>query len=208
MKSILAILADVANGIFATLIAGAITGVNPTWHFFIGIALAMCPDLDAIPELIKRGKVASSAENVRDHREALHFPILFIIVGVIVIYFAPFWGWLFLIATMLHFLNDLYGTGWGIPLLWPFTNRRFKLLGRRANLLKSILKEKGFWEAETNEEKKLRLLVSWSHAELGPYIKKYGIEDWIERYYLKLNWISGVEYCLFALAVALLVHTF
>lgn len=204
MKKILALLADFANGIFATILAGLITGVDPTWHFVVGIILAMSPDLDAIPELIKRGKVASSAENVRDHREALHFPILFIIVGVIVISFSPFWGWLFLIATMLHFLNDLYGTGWGIPLLWPFTNRRFKLLGRRANLLKSILKEKGFWEPETNEEKKLRFLVSWSHKELGSYIIKYGIEDWIERYYLKLNWISAIEYSLFILAIALL----
>ncbi|HMO77879.1 MAG TPA: metal-dependent hydrolase [Candidatus Paceibacterota bacterium] len=205
MKNILAILADVANGIFATIAAGLIVGVDPSWHFIVGIALAMSPDLDALPELFRRGKVASSVKHVYDHREGLHFPIIFILVGIILINFYPFWGWLFLIATMLHFINDLYGTGWGIPLLWPLTRRRYKLLGRRANLLKKILKEKGFYETESHDETKLRLLVSWSQAELSSYIKKYGIEDWVERYYLKLNWISGIEYSIFLGAIVLIL---
>jgi LexA-binding, inner membrane-associated putative hydrolase len=205
MKKILALLADFANGIFATVLAGVITGIDPTWHFLVGIVLAMSPDLDAIPELLKKGSVAASKDNPHDHREALHFPIIFIIVGLIIIMVSPFWGWLFLIATTLHFINDLYGTGWGIPIFWPLSKSRFKFFGRRANLQKSILIEKGLWSGLSEEERKLRLVVSWSSAELGEYITRYGIEDWVEKYYLRFNWVSLTEYFLFVLALFLLI---
>ena len=205
MNKVLALLADFANGIFATILAGIITGVDPTWHFLLGIVLAMSPDLDALPELLKRGSVAASLANPKDHREALHLPIVFIIIGVVLIIVFPFWGWLFLLATMLHFINDLYGTGWGIPIFWPVSNRRFKFFSRRANLQKSILIEKGLWSGLSEEERKLRFLVSWSATELSEYIIRYGIEDWVEKYYLRLNLISLTGYTLFILAVILLI---
>jgi len=154
---------------------------------------------------LKRGKVAASNQYAHDHREALHFPVLFLVTGIILLQFDVFWGTMFLVATMLHFVNDLYGTGWGIPLLWPLTNRRFKLLGRRANLLKQILQEKGLWDTLPQDERRLRLVVTWSYDELSEYIQKYGIDDWIDRYYLRINWISGIEYTLFVLAVALTI---
>lgn len=205
MKKILALLADFANGIFATILAGLVTGVDPNWHFIVGIVLAMSPDLDALPELFKRGSVAASKGNPHDHREALHFPIIFIVVGVLLIMVTPFWGWLFLFATMLHFVNDLYGTGWGIPIFWPLSKRRFKFFSRRANLQKRDLVEKGLWPGLSEEERRLRLVVSWSVDELGEYIIRYGIEDWVEKYYLRFNWVSLTEYLLFMVAVILLV---
>ncbi len=204
MKSLLSILADFANGIFETLIAGALTGIDPSWHFIVGVLFTMSPDLDAIPELLKNGSVAASAKHAHDHRDMLHYPIVFIIIGIILMYFVPFWGWLFLIATTLHFLNDSFGTGWGVSLLWPLTNKRYKLFCRRANLLKSILKEKGLWSQLSDDEKRLRFIVAWSHTELTEYIQKYGIEDWVERYYLRLNWISTIEYSSFVAAILLL----
>ena len=39
-------------------------------------------------------------------------------------------------------------------------------------------------------------------------IEKYGITDWIDKYYLRLNWISGLEYFLFVVAVFLMVTGF
>jgi hypothetical protein len=207
MNKALALLADVANGIFATLIASHMTSIDPSWHFFVGIAFAMLPDLDALP-LLKNGVNAATSEHPNDHREGLHFPLPFMICGVILISLAPFWGWLFLIATMLHFCNDLYGTGWGVPIFWPFSDRRYKLFGRRANLLKRILIDNGLWSKVTEDEKRLRLIVSWSEEELHTFISTYGIEDWVEKYYLRRNWISGIEYTLFLLAVLLVFLQF
>ncbi|MCA9360951.1 metal-dependent hydrolase [Candidatus Kaiserbacteria bacterium] len=208
IKNVLALLADVANGLLATILAGLIVGIEPSWHFIVGIIFAMSPDLDALPELLKRGRVAASAGHNHDHREALHYPVIFILAGIIFIYLAPFWGWLFLIAVLLHFFNDFYGTGWGIPLLWPITKRRYKLLGRRANLLKSILIERGLWENLPDSEKRLRIIVSWSEAELSDYINRFGIEDWIEKYYLRLNWVSITEYIAFSIAIFLVFINF
>ena len=78
-------------------------------------------------------------------------------------------------------------------------------MGRRANLLKQILQEKGLWDTLPQDERRLRLVVTWSYDELSEYIQKYGIDDWIDRYYLRINWISGIEYTLFVLAVALTI---
>jgi hypothetical protein len=208
MKAVLAILADVANGLFAVLVASHVTEIDLVWwHFLVGIAFAMCPDVDALPELFKRGMVAASSKHNHDHRETLHFPILFVIAGVVLMQINPVYGTVFLVATMLHFVNDLYGTGWGVSYFWPITRRRYKLFSRRANLLKSILIEKDLWSGLSYEDKRLHLVVSWSYEELSKYIKKYGIEDWIERYYLQLNWISGIEYTVFAIAVILAIAT-
>ena len=206
MKEILALLADWANGIFAVVLASYITNTEIVWwYFIIGILFAMCPDLDAFPELIKRGKIAASAEYPSDHREGLHYPIVFILIGGIFIYLYPFLGWMFLFAIMLHYINDLYGTGWGIPLLWPLTNRRYKLLGRRVNRMKSILIQDGDWDNLSDPERRLRFMVSWKKDELTPYIQKWGVENWIKKYYLNINWISGIEYGLFIFAIILLI---
>lgn len=201
MKNILALLADVANGIFATLIVAALTGVEPSWHFIAGVLFAMSPDLDAL----RSGASTASASNPYDHREGLHYPILFVFAGITLVYLVPFWGWLFLLGSMFHFANDFYGTGWGVQILWPLTKRRYKFLGRRANLLKAILVEKGLWNILPHDERRLRLIVSWSPEEITEYIQKYGEDDWIRKYYLRLNWISGIEYTLFVLAVILMV---
>lgn len=204
MYQFLALLADIANGVFAVALSAFITGQEVVWwHFLIGIPLAMYPDLDAIPELLKRGKLAASSEHVEDHREGLHFPILFLLAGLWGVFVFGYWGLVFLLATVLHFINDLYGTGWGIPLLWPLTHRRYKVLGRRVNRLKSLLKQDGDWDNVSSDERRLRWVVSWSKEELGSYIQRWGEENWIERWYLSLNWISFLEYTLFGLSLAI-----
>lgn len=206
MKNALPMLADFADGIFAVILAAYITSTEIVWwYFFVGVLLAMSPDLDAISEFVKRGKVSTSNENTYDHREGLHFPIVFVVLGIAAAQQFGFWGYVFLLATTLHFVNDLYGTGWGIPLLWPFTKRRYKLLGRRVNRLKKILIEDGDWETLPHDERRLRIIVSWSDDELQQYFSRWGVDDWIDRWYLDLNWISGIEFLLFVVSILLVL---
>lgn len=191
MKQIVTLLADWANGIFAVFFAAAITSTDILWwHFLIGISLAMCPDLDAIPELLKRGKISASAEHSHDHRDLLHFPLLFIVVGLILSLLFGYWGWLFLIATMLHFLNDMYGTGWGIPLFWPFSKDRFKLLTDENN---NPATGTGNWVR--------RVKISTLSSE----IVEHGTETWVDDFYYRFNPVMATEYSLFALALLLVV---
>jgi len=205
MKSILALLADWANGIFAVLLAATILGLDPLWwHFIVGIVLAMSPDIDAIPELLARGKVASSAEHMRDHRTFLHYPIISLPLGMLAWYGLGYWGLLWLIALCLHLVNDLYGTGWGLALLYPFSKRHYKFFARRVNRLPQLLQATGDWNTLSANERDVRVVTSWSREELPSYIVKYGVDDWIKYWYLTINPTALIEYSLFILAIILM----
>ncbi|MBY0538316.1 metal-dependent hydrolase [Patescibacteria group bacterium] len=206
MKSILALLADFANGIFAVLIACAVYDISPQWwYFLIGLPLAMLPDIDAIPELLKRGRVSSDASYTRDHRTFLHYPIISVVIFTPVFLYGGFWGLVVVLAVLLHLLNDLYGTGWGLQLLWPLSTRHYKFFGRRANRLRSMLADGGYLQELPIEETKLRFMVSWSKAELADYITRFGVDNWIIHWYLRPNWVSVVEYSLFLIATTLMI---
>ena len=205
---VVVLLADFANGIFAVLLAAYVTGGAVFWwHFGIGIAAAMSPDLDALPELRRRGKVSSSSAHPFDHREGMHYPLAFILAGICFVFIAPYWGYVFLFGSMLHFVNDLYGTGWGIKLFWPISNRNYKFFSRRTNQLQHMLKDANVWNELPAEERQLRFLLSWSKQELPRYMQQWGFEDWIPTIYYRLNWISVIEYNLFLFACLLLLCT-
>lgn len=205
MKLILPLLADIANGIFAVATVAFFMAVEPEWwYFLIGVGLALSPDIDALPELLKRGKVSASAEHSSDHRTFLHYPIVAIGLGFTLALIFGFWGWVWLLAVSLHLINDIYGTGWGVPSFWPLSGTHYKILGRRVNRLKKDLVNAGDWNNISEPERKLRFVVRWQERELTDYIIKWGVDDWIESWYLKLNWINGVEYLLFIVAVIIL----
>jgi hypothetical protein len=151
--------------------------------------------------------VAASAEHPHDHRDALHYPVILITLAVAVAYLLPYWGTIFLIVVILHLINDLYGTGWGIKLFWPLSKRNYKVLGRRVNRLKYLLEQDGDWDKQTHEERRLKWLVSWSPEELPKYMTRWGIDNWIPKYYFHFNSISLVEYGLFIIAVVLMLIT-
>lgn len=205
MKAILALCADFANGIFALLIAAWVTGTEIVWWYVpVALMTAMLPDIDAIPELLVRGKVSASSEHQHDHRTFLHYPLITLPLAVGVAVFGGFWGLVVGIALVLHLANDLYGTGWGLALLWPLTSTRYKFFGRRVNRMKYMLLEDGDWEKLSPDERRLRLVVSWSEAELGQYLGRWGVENWIERIYYTPSWTSLIEYGLLLTACLLL----
>lgn len=206
MKNIVALLADFANGIFALLLAAWYTETEILWWYVpIALVVAMLPDVDAIPELLTRGRVSASREHQSDHRTFLHYPVISLPLVTVLCAFGGFWGLLIGVAIILHLINDLYGTGWGLELLWPLSTRRYKFLGRRVNRTKAILVADGDWEKLDPAERRLRLVVSWSAAELPQYIVRWGVDDWIQRWYFSCNWISATEYSLFVVAATTLV---
>ena len=206
MKYIPVLFADWANGLFAVLLTSYLLGIEPLWwYFLIGVLLSHLPDVDALPELLKRKKVSASSEHPVDHRAGLHFPLIFVMISAVVAYYLGYWGYVLFFSILFHYGNDFYGTGWGLRLFWPISMRSYKLLGRRVNRMKHILIESGDWDTLTLDEKKLRLIVSWSNEELSGYIKKWGMEDWIELIYYRFNWISCIEYFLFILACTMTI---
>lgn len=149
MNKILPLVTDIANEIFAVAFASYWFGVEIEWWHFLGaVALAFLPDIDAIPELLARGKVSASSSYSKDHRTFLHFPIMAVIVGFSAIYLFGNWGMILAVAMWLHLINDMYGTGWGLQLLWPITTSHFKLFGRRVNRSRLILEQFDDWNAK------------------------------------------------------------
>jgi len=208
MKQVVVLLADWANGIFAVLLASWVTGVDVLWwHFLIGLLLSHVPDIDALPELLRRGRVAASAVHSADHRTFLHYPVFAVGLMALAVWFVGYWGWVLTFAVLLHLINDLYGTGWGLKVLWPLSNRNYKVLGRRVNRLKHILQVDGDWERLSVEERRLRPIISWSADELPQYITRWGVDDWVPYWYYNLNWVSGVEYILFGVACTAAIGT-
>ncbi len=201
------LLADWANGIFAVLLASYLTGADIVWwHFLVGIVFSHLLDLDAVPDLWRRGRVGGT-EAGTDHRDGLHYPALVLPAVGMSVFFFGYWGWILLFAVLLHFINDLYGTGWGIKLLWPFSDTKFKLLGRRVNQPKYILLENDLWDELPHSERRLRFWVTWSAAEAPHYFRRYGMENWVEDYYLRGTVVAYIEYTLFLVAIAIAVMT-
>jgi len=194
MKVILPTLGDFANGIFAVLLTCFIFNTSVLWWYFpISFALSLLPDIDAVPELLKYGQVGKRQADgafAMDHRSYLHYPLVYLALGLMVVNFSYFFGVLFLLAVTLHFLRDLVGTGWGVKLFWPVSRKNYKLFTSDTNAISTTKKEP---------------VVSWTDEELPGLIEAHGDEDWIEKTYLRLTWISGVEYTLFAVAVLLMV---
>lgn len=207
VKNILALLADWANGIFAVLLASHITGTEIIWwHFLLGIVFSHLLDLDAVPDFLQRGMIGGAIAE-KDHRDGLHYPLLVIPLAVASILYIGYWGWVVLFALVLHFMNDLYGTGWGIQIFWPFSRRRFKVLGRRVNQPKYILIENGLWDELPHSERRLRFFVTWSVDEISHYFCTYGMDNWVDTYYARGSVVAYIEYVLFTTAVVLALHT-
>lgn len=203
---VLVLLADWGNGLLALLAAGYLTGTQIEWWYaLIAIPLAMLPDLDAVPEILRNKRVGASAENPEDHREYFHIPLVYLAIGGGLAWFWGFWGLVFLFAITLHFVNDFYGTGWGIPLLAPFSKRRYKFLGRRVNRLKCQLMADGDWDKLSESERRLRWLVTWEKRELPYYISNWGDENWMEKWYQNINWVSGIEFTIFITAFGIFI---
>lgn len=172
MKKILPLLADVGHGILSVLIVGLLLNVSLSWHFVVGILFALLPDVDALPRLFRTGSVVPTDNDPADHRDYLHFPVIYLVLGFFLCVFSLYWGLVFLLATTLHFLNDTWGTGGGIMWLWPLTRKKYKW--RKIDT----------WKLDTYE-----------------YVSKNDRDTWIDASYLQITSIALVEYTTFLIAV-------
>lgn len=100
------------------------------------------------------------------HRDLLHYPMLYLPLGSLLVLLLTnyFYSLLFLLCSLLHFLHDSIGVGWGIKWLWPFSNKNFKLFSRKY------------------PTKKRMLVVSWTPEELEREVEAAG-DKWLKYYH-------------------------
>lgn len=192
MYRILPLLCDIGLGILAALGVEWALGLPFSWfHVGVGIVFAFLLDADVLvdKDLWRDGYVATHEESPSDHRELLHKPLLWLAAfGASAFILPPDLVLIAGSATFLHFVHDSMGTGFGIMWLWPFSMRSYK-----------------FFAAKDDPLTFKNFMISWSKEELPEVIRKHGMKEWIPRFYLRLTWISGLEYAVFLLGVSLLI---
>lgn len=142
----------------------------------LGIAAALLPDLDYVWRMIKpNGKLDST------HRDILHYPLLLspsaALIGYII---SPGVALLFLVGTLLHFIHDSIGVGFGVKWLYPFNKNSYMF----------------FFQASTPRNKNMpkRVIYSWDDDQRAEMIETYGYDKWIRHLYFRLHPYGLFEY--------------
>lgn len=184
-------LLDIGIGIFSAIIVGRVFSLELTPLLIgLGIAFALLPDIDGVYSFLRNGHKNHKA--IARHRDLIHYPLIYLPAGALAaLPFGPEWSVLFLIASLGHFLHDSIGIGWGIPWLWPLTNKNYAFLYRY-----------------TPPEKRLpkRVIYAWERERLDELIEEYGDPNWFRNIYLQLHPFFLAEILFLVAALFILWH--
>jgi hypothetical protein len=182
-------LADFGHGILLTIVTLHLFGVEPAvWYFIFGLLFSVLPDLDGVKEFLRHRKIDAGEHG--DHRDGLHYPLVWVVIGAIMFLINPLVGTLFTLCVLAHFMNDSWGTGWGVVWLWPFSNRSYKLFSHKNA------------DADTSMTS---LIASWDPVAKNEAAKRLGNRNWLEDIYGRITIISAIEYGTFLIALLALV---
>jgi len=191
---LLPLLGDLGLGLIVYVCISFVYDQTSPLAFGLAVFLSFAPDLDALAEISRRGKVAASADHPVDHREVLHKPLIWLLVtGGLWMWFG-YYGAIAFFAILFHFLHDSVLTGWGVPWLAPFSKTRFKFFVDEAN---------------TESFARRNWVRTWTPEELTRMIIAHGDENWIKNLYLLPTPASVIEYSMFGISLVLLTwHLF
>jgi len=171
---------DIAFGILVVILFDYMGWLELNFmHISIAILFAILPDADGIisafVNLWTKKRVSHAFDH--KHREILHHPIIYIPAGFSLILFAGYemeYAILFTMLSLLHFLHDSIGIGWGLRWFSPFSTKAYKF----------------FSEKDGSPSWKLS---SWTPEEQDRAAAAHGDPNWLRNIYLKPNMISVTE---------------
>lgn len=168
---------DIKLGLLWAFLVGLLfeQALTPGW-IIAGVVFALLPDIDFWIEYIERGTVGGKI--IGAHRTLLHNPIPYIPVALFVgTFFGPAWMTLFGVGVLGHFAHDLSGMGYGIRLLWPFSDRWYKFFSGKDGEIHYD------WQ---------HLFISWSPEEMTALVATRGNDNWIreELHYMSSHRLS------------------
>ncbi len=172
-------LADIGLGIFVALIAVKIFGVDISIQLVgISVLFALLPDADFIVHAIAHRRVGGKYAHT--HRDLFHYPLAYLLIGgMIVAYFGTLWFFVFMSASLAHFMHDSIGIGWGIKWFYPFSKKTVKLFSTKEGDLS------------------MRASTTWTERELEKVAEEKGNEHWIRDIYFRWHPIGVIENLLF-----------
>ncbi len=178
-------LLDIGIGILSAIFIHHLFGVGGPVLVGAGILFSLLPDIDFLFAVQKRYTALA-----HEHRLLLHYPIPYVLFGMTVISFFDLpYALLFGITTLLHFVHDSIGIGWGIQWLYPFSKNHYAF----------------FYHYDTSRNGlPQKAVYSWSPEEVRSLSRQYGDKDWIRNIYLRCHPYAIVELLVFLAAVCAL----
>lgn len=166
---------DIGVGILAALGVAHWFGTEPTvFLIIIGVLCALLPDIDILPVFWRTHY---------DHRSWLHYPLLYVPLGVLVyMVFGSMYAALFVVCVLAHLVHDTIGIGWGVAWLGPFSKRKF------------LFPEKG-------RRQRHGFFMTWTPKEEAKMAEEFHDPQWVSHYYFRPNAIAFVEYGALILAL-------
>ena len=175
---------DIGIGILLALVLGDAFNVELTRQILLfALVSSLLPDLDVLLYLSRGGKMDHKAHK---HRSFLHYPLFYIFIGLGLSVVLPFWGTLFTLASLAHFLHDSIGIGWGVQWLYPFSSKYIALFVRY------------------REDMPRTFVCIWSPKEVEELSAKRGDKNWFKNIYIKLQPYAIVEILVFVIALVFL----
>ncbi len=180
---------DIGIGIFSAIIVSRIFGVELSPFLVgLGIAFALLPDIDGVYAFFRNGHRNHKAISL--HRDLVHYPLLYLPAGALLaLPFGHEWSLLFLLASFGHFLHDSVGLGWGIPWLWPLTEKNYSFLYRYVPAGKQFPR---------------KIIYRWNREELDQLAEEYRDQNWFRNIYIRLHPIFLAEILFFLIALVAL----
>jgi membrane-bound metal-dependent hydrolase YbcI (DUF457 family) len=152
-----------------------------------GIIFALCPDFDFILHYFKNG---ISREDYQ-HRNMIHYPLLFLPIGTLVAHLigGNVWAMLFFLGALSHFLHDSIAIGWGIKWLFPFSKKNYVFLYHYSKIQKRGLR---------------KFVFAFDKSALSAVVAEHWSDEWFNDIYRHWHPIAIVEFGVFLISIATL----
>lgn len=149
----------------------------------------LLPDSDFVWRLFRKGDTDST------HRDLLHYPLLFTpVVFAVGLTIGMEVALVLALGSLLHFIHDSFGVGFGVKWLHPFKKNSYMFLYRAST--------------PSNKDMPKKLIYSWTDDERRIAIKKYGYPGWIRHIYFRIHPFGLLEYAVFALGVYVAIASY
>lgn len=156
----------------------------------LGVILTLLPDLDFIVMKFKPAKY----RQMERHRELFHLPLLYLSIGTLIfsVFGLPFVS-LFILASVVHFIHDSVGIGWGVMWLYPFRSDSY-----------SFIYQIDTWKHVDIGRK---FVYIWPRRDITKLSERYGDKDWIRHTYGDFHPYAIIEFTVFFTGIiALLLY--
>lgn len=176
---------DIGLGILSAIYISHTFGTPLAITVWFGILFSLLMDIDAILYVLKRG----NAGLIHNHRNILHYPLLYIPIGALLL--IPFgipWLLLFVINSLFHFIHDSIGIGWGVKWLYPFSKNSYSFLYVYKPVAKKVFLPQ-------------QILYVFKPEQIQSLAETHGDKNWIKHIYFSFHPYGMIEYIVFILSI-------